>query len=112
MLVGENLNFDVAGALNSLLNIHSRVSERCSCFARGLPKCCFELLWHVHDAQPLAAATRYRLERDRETYLVSDLARLIRGRDRFQGAGYQWHPRLRHQLASFGLQPEVTHGPR
>ena len=88
-MVAEHLNLDVARVLEIFLDVHVRHAERRFGFAlRGLDRVT-ELLRRAHDAHAAAAASRRRLDDDREPARERELQRGFFVFDRAVGAGQQ-----------------------
>ena len=75
VLVGQNLELDVARVLDVLLHVEIAVAERRRRFLLCLPVQSRQILLVAHDAHAAPATTRRRLDDHR----VSDLPRPLRG---------------------------------
>ena len=70
VLVGEDLNLDVARMQDHLLDVDAAVAERGGRLARGSPECRLEVLGRRHPAHTLAAASGDGLQHHRVAELL------------------------------------------
>jgi hypothetical protein len=103
VLIGEDLNFHVAGSLDRSFEVHRRIAESGASFAHGLAVSGFELRWLVDHSQAFAATTGDCLQCDWKTDLVRSPVELVRALERLQCSWHNWHTRGLHQLARFGF---------
>src|SRR6476620_10210369 len=89
MLIAEDLNFDMAGPANKLLDEHIRAAKRRQRFSLCLFKRCDKLAFLINNSHSTAAATLGCLQDDRITQLRRKLAALCDGRNRIAPAEYR-----------------------
>ena len=107
LAVGHDLELDVAGVDNQLLQVHLPAAEAGHRLAAGLLKEGDELLRVVHPAHAPAAAAGGGLDEYRVADGIGQGLGLLGGVHRPVGAGHHRHPRLLHELPGGGL---VAHG--
>src|SRR5690606_29119198 len=83
VLVAEDLELDVARALQVLLDVDAAVTEGAERLGAGELEAAGEVVGVLGDAHALAAAAGGGLDDDREAHLHGDLERLV---DVFDGA--------------------------
>ena len=104
VLVGEDLDLDVARVGEVALEVDGRVGEELLALACGPLERVLQLGLVHRDAEPLAAAPAGGLDGDRVADLVGgDLARGLEVGDGLGRAGDDRHARLLHQLAGARL---------
>ena len=105
VLVGEDLDLDVARVGQVALEVDGRVAEELLALARGALEGVLELLLLQRDAEALAAAAARRLDGDREADLVlGELHGGLDVRHRLGRAGDDRDAGLLHQVAGVGLR--------
>src|SRR5215212_10128035 len=88
VLIGKDLNLDMAGAANRLLDERGRVAERAFGLAHSRADRFAQSLWIVDPEHAAAAAAGYRLHEDREADVMRigyQLLQVGRGRGGFEG---------------------------
>ena len=109
VLVGQNLDFDVARPLDGAFEINRSVAERGSRFAHRLPESSLELGRVAHHAQALAAAASDRFQSNRKADVVGCSAHVLDRLKRFKGARDDGYASGLHQFARLSLEPEIAH---
>ena len=110
VLVGQDLDLDVAGPLDHLLHVDPVVAKGALGFAAGTGRGRDEVAGRGHEAHALASAPRRRLQHHREP----EGAGLARDggvvRERLQGPGTTGSPGGHRRAPGGGLLPEEGHG--
>jgi hypothetical protein len=102
--IGQDLDLDVPWILEVALDVDRRVGEvGLALAARGLVSA-LGLVRTADDAQPLPAATRGCLDRDRPTELFAEQVHRLDGVDRVGRAGNDRDAGRAHRLARRGLR--------
>mmetsp|Transcript_9721 Transcript_9721/g.24163 ORF Transcript_9721/g.24163 Transcript_9721/m.24163 type:complete len:214 (-) Transcript_9721:345-986(-) len=107
VVVGQDLDLNVARVLHVLLNEHAPVAERRLGLVGGARERVRQLAVCAHDTHAAAAATHGRLEDDGVAVLVRKCLRLVGRGDGLVGAGHHGHAALHGGAAGSGL---VAHG--
>ncbi len=107
VLVGQDLNLDVTGAQNQLLQVHIAVAERGKRLVLSGHELAFEVGGVVHFAHALTAAASGCLDEHRVAHLLGELTSFLDRFDNAVGAGNRGDAARLHGLAGCGL---VTHG--
>ena len=105
--VGHDLELDVAGVDDQLLQVHLPAAEAGQRLAAGLFKQGDELFRLIHPAHPPASTAGGGLDEHRVSNGVGQGLGLLGGVYRPVGAGHHRHPSALHQLPGGGL---VAHG--
>ena len=103
VLIGEDLELDVAGTLDELLHVEVAVAEGAGGFRGGLLEHAGEVFRRADDAHAAAAAACRCLEDDGIADTLCPVERVCLGGDDAVGAGEDGHPGLFHGLARGGL---------
>src|SRR5579871_5129011 len=109
VVVGEDLDLDVARTLDGALEVDRGVAKGGAGFAHRLAEGGLELRGIVDHAQALAATPGDSFERHRKSNFVGGGANLGGVVQRLERAWYDRHARGAHQLARLGLESQVAH---
>src|ERR1700737_1856046 len=105
-MVGENLHFEMARSSDVFLQEDGGIAKCRAGFALGLFQFCFEVGGVAHHAHAASATAHGGLHNDWKPDLAPDAMRLLRGLDRFFGAGQNWNARRCSEPPSRGLVPQ------
>ncbi len=106
-VVGQNLDLDVPGPLEILLDVHTAVAERLQRLAARRLKRAFHLGLRPDEPHALAPAARHGLDQHREAQALGLAARLDRIAQRRGGPRYHRHAGSLHPAPRFGF---IAHG--
>ena len=104
--VAEELDLDVAGVLDELLDEHLRAAEGRLALALGALERHGKLVFPADDPHPAASAAMRRLDHHRPAELLGDPQRLGLARHRLRAAGENRHPSTLGEVAGGGLVAE------
>src|SRR4051812_9453367 len=103
--IRQHLDLDMARVLEVALDVHGGIGEVGLSLAPGGLEGPLGFGPIANDLEPLAAAPRGRLDRDRPAKLVAEPANLLGGFDRSSDAGDDRDAGGAHSLARFDLRP-------
>src|SRR5712692_5570950 len=109
MSIGEDLNLDVVGLFQVLLEVHGIVTKRAQRFRLGALPGGAKVLGLVDLPDSLAASAPRRFEHHRVSDLVSKLPRLLKTAQRFAAAWHHRHARTNHLGPRARLLPHRLH---
>ena len=109
VLVGDDLNFDVAHMFKVAFHEEARIAEGGFRHGGGLHEGVFQLLHGADDENAAAAAPAFGLEHDGQADFLDDLARSL-DIHRAVGAGNHGHADLHGEVSRLHLVAQKVHG--
>ena len=103
VLVGQYLEFDVAGTLDEFLHVKVAIAERRGCFRMCRIEHVRQFLRRTDDPHSTSAAARRGLHNDRKTHLPCPFHGLFFTTDHAVGAGKDGHSAPLHRLTRLVL---------